>query len=346
MISAIVASALLWEPSQARLMRIPLRVNFESGKTVSRVYQGIKPGFAFDEVIPSWNIDGAPGGAIKIEIKTEQSGWLCVGEWSGDPGWKPRASVKGQKDEFASVATDTFRSKSLVDRIDLKVTLSQNPHYIKPVRLKLLTLSFANTKTTQVATQWPESPFWGSLVDVPERAQGNYPNGSVLCSATCTSMLLWHWSKILARPTMNKDVPEVEAAVWDPVYDGAGNWPFNTAYAGSMEGIKGCISRLTSIEDLERLTKAGIPVACSVSFSYLRGKELSKTESGHLVLCVGFTEDGTPIINDPAFKDGVRKTYPRADFEKAWCYSSRTVYLVVPDNVKTPADPNRVYTFR
>jgi hypothetical protein len=159
-------------------------------------------------------------------------------------------------------------------------------------------------------------------------------------------MLLWHWSKVLDRPSMNKDVPEVEAAVWDPVYDGAGNWPFNTAFVGSMEDMKGCISRLTSLEDLERLTKAGIPVACSVSFDYLRGRELSKTESGHLVLCVGFKEDGTPIINDPAFKDGVRKTYSRADFEKAWCYSSRTVYLVVPDSVKTPADPNRVYTFR
>jgi hypothetical protein len=110
--------------------------------------------------------------------------------------------------------------------------------------------------------------------------------------------------------------------------------------------MKGCISRLTSLEDLERLTKAGIPVACSVSFDYLRGRELSKTESGHLVLCVGFKEDGTPIINDPAFKDGVRKTYSRADFEKAWCYSNRTVYLMVPDSVKTPADPNRVYTFR
>lgn len=346
MISAIVASTLLWQPSQARLVKIPLRVNFVAGQTVSRVYQGIKPGFLFDEVIPSWNIDGAPGGAIKIELKTEKSGWMTVGEWSGDPGWMPRASVKGQKDEFASVATDTFRSKAPVERVDLKVTLTANPDYTKPVRLKLLTLCFANTKSTQVANQWSESPFWGSLVDVPQRAQGNYPNGGVLCSATSTSMLLWHWSNVLAQPSMNKDVPEVEAAVWDPVYDGAGNWPFNTAYVGSMAGMKACVSRLTCLEDLERLTKAGIPVAVSVSFDMLRGKPLSKSESGHLILCVGFRSDGTPILNDPAFKDGVRKTYPREDFEKAWCYSHRTVYLMAPDSVKFPADPHRVYTFR
>ncbi len=347
-ISALAAltGTILWQPSEARLVRIPLRVNFKEGKTVSRVFQGIKPGFAFDEVIPSWNIDGAAGGAIKIELKTEQSGWLCVGEWSGDTSWMPRASVKGQKDEYASVSTDTFRAKTLVDRVDLKVTLTQNPAYTKPVRLKLLTLCFANTKTTKPEFQGADSPLWGSLVDVPQRAQGNYPNGSVLCSATSTSMLLWHWSKVLNLPNMNKDVPEVEAAVWDPVYDGAGNWPFNTAYVGSMEGMKACVSRLTSLQDLERLTRAGIPVACSVSFDMLRGKPLSKGESGHLVLCVGFRSDGTPIINDPAFKDGVRKTYPREDFEKAWCYSSRTVYLMVPDSVKLPADPHRVYTFR
>jgi hypothetical protein len=141
---------------------------------------------------------------------------------------------------------------------------------------------------------------------------------------------------VLGRPALDKDVPEVETNVWDPIYDGAGNWPFNTAYLGSFPELTSYVSRLTCIKDLEDLIAEGIPVACSVSFDMLRGRPLSPKESGHLVLVVGFTEDGTPVFNDPAFKDGVRKTYPREDFERAWNYSARTVYIVHPIGTSLP----------
>lgn len=336
-------------PSKARLVRIPLRVNFGVAGEVSKEFNGIKPGFMFDEVIPSWNIDDPQNGAIKVELRVNtpqgKSRWYVLADWSGDKEWYPRQSTEGQKDDHAKVSTDTFKVAKHTDAVDLKVTLKSRG--LQPMsRLKLLTLSFCDTKTTLVATEWKPSKFRGVTIDVPQRAQGNYPNGKVLCSATSTSMLLQHWSKVLSRPEDDKDVPEVEANVWDPVYKGAGNWPFNVAYFGSFKGYKGAVSRLTGIEDLERLVSSGIPVATSVSFDMLRGRPLSPTESGHLILVVGFEEDGTPVVNDPAFKDGVRKTYPRQDFEKAWCYSHRTVYLMVPDSVSMPRDPNRVWTFR
>ncbi|MEI8281541.1 MAG: hypothetical protein WCG75_03960 [Armatimonadota bacterium] len=64
-----------------------------------------------------------------------------------------------------------------------------------------------------------------------------------------------------------------------------------------------------------------------------------------MVIVVGFEDDGTPIFNDPAFKAGVRKTYKRADFEKAWCFSKRTVYLMTPDRAKLPRDLHKVWGF-
>lgn len=336
-------------PSKARLVRIPLRVNFGVAGEVTKEFNGIKPGFLFDEVIPSWNIDNAQNGAIKVELRVNtplgKSRWYVLGDWSGDKDWYPRQSTDAQKDDFARVGTDTLKIAKPTDAVDLKITLKSRG--LQPTsRLKLLTLSFSDSKSTVVATEWKLSKFRGVTIDVPQRAQGNYPNGKVLCSATSTSMMLQHWSQVLNRPEDDKDVPEVEANVWDPVYKGAGNWPFNAAYFGSFSGYKAAVSRLTSIEDLERLTSAGIPVATSVSFDMLRGRPLGATESGHLILVVGFLEDGTPVVNDPAFKDGVRKTYPRQDFEKAWCYSHRTVYLMVPDSVTMPKDVNRVWGFR
>ena len=345
---ALSLTVLANSPSVARLIRVPIRANFPDEGEINREYNGIKPGFKFNEVIPSWNIDNATNGAIRVELRintpTGKSKWYVLGDWSGDKEWSPRQSTDGQKDDFANVLTDTFRTVQPTDSVDLKVTLKTRTATTKP-KLKLLTLCFSDTSTVHEYDSWPKSEFWGSLTDVPQRAQGNYPNGSVLCSATSTSMLLWYYSKLLNRPEIDHDVPEVESSVWDPIYKGAGNWPFNTAYFGSFPGLHACVSRFTSIEDLERLTKAGIPVACSVSLALLEGKEKSK-EGGHLVIVVGFQDDGTPIFNDPAFKDGVRKTYKRQDFERAWCYSKRTVYLMVSDKTKLPADPKKVWSFR
>ena len=343
----LMTSAISSEKVASRLVNVPIKLAFPKSGEVSKVVEGIKPGLQFNEVIPSWNLDDAQNGAIRIELRfpveSGKTKWYVLGDWSGDKDWSPRQSIPKQKDENGNVLTDTLRLVKPNSSVDLRITLKSRGE--SPVsKLKLLTLSFADTTATQIQTTWWKTT--PSLVDVPQRAQGNYPRGGVLCSATSTSMLLWYWSKALSRPELDHDVPEVEAAVWDPVYDGAGNWPFNVAYFGSFPHLKASVSRLSSISDIEKLTAAGIPVACSVSFDILRGKPLSKGESGHLILVVGFKEDGTPIMNDPAFKDGVRKTYPRADFEKAWCYSHRTVYLMVPDSVKLPADPKKLWSFR
>ena len=347
---AVGLAVLANTPSVARLVHVPLRVNFPGDGEIRQEFNDIKPGFRFNEVIPSWNIDNAARGAIRVELRLNtpqgKSKWYVLADWSGNKDWSPRQSTDGQKDECANVLTDTLRVAQPTDTIDLKLTLKTRESFGGPVpKLKLLTLCFSDTSSVHEYDSWTESPNWGSLTDVPQRAQNNYPNGGVLCSATSTSMMLSHYSKVLNRPEIDHDVPEVEANVWDPVYKGAGNWPFNVAYFGSFQGLHGCVSRFTSMEDLEILTRAGIPVVCSVSLGLLEGKERVK-ENGHLVIVVGFEKDGTPIFNDPAFKNGVRKTYKRSDFEKAWCYSNRTVYLMVSDNLKLPKDVHKVWSFR
>ena len=50
-------------------------------------------------------------------------------------------------------------------------------------------------------------------MDVLERSQMAYENGSVLCSPTTVSMLLSFWSKKLKRADLDRDVPR--AAVHD-----------------------------------------------------------------------------------------------------------------------------------
>lgn len=327
--------------SNTRLVALEPNMSFPTaGEETTKVFTGINPEIPFGEMIASWNVQSAASAFVTLRVRAHGPGfdtkWYTMANWALDHAAGIRSSVNGQADANGTVDTDTLELKRNAQTLDVEVTLKNTAAGPVPV-LKLLTFSFSNKAALQ--SDVPSlSPAWGKTIDVPQRAQNNYPNGGVLCSPTSMSMMLWHYSNELGKPEMNKDVPEVEAHVWDPAYKGAGNWPFNTAYAGSFTGLRSYVARFESIADLESWIASGFPVVCSVSFDMLRGLPLSPTESGHLVVLVGFDQDGQPVFNDPAFKGHVRKTYKRSDFEKAWKYSKRTVYLVYPEGAKIPTD--------
>ena len=304
------------------------------GVPMTKTFEAMNPGFGWDQAIVSWNVENPAGAEVKIEARAWRGDtptkWYAIADWSLKG---PRVSVEGQKDADGDVDTDTLVLKAPAERLELRATLKTLVEGPRP-RLRLLTANFLDSRKVLSPDVPKSGPAWGRTIDVPMRAQGDYPNGGVLCSATSTSMLLWYYSRVLGRPELDRDVPEVEANVWDSVYKGAGNWSFNVAYSGSFLGMRAYVDRFAGISDLETWIGAGIPVACSVSFDMLKGAPTGG--SGHLVVLVGFTPDGDPVINDPARRGDVRHVYKRADFDRAWRYSKRTVYVVHPEGTKPP----------
>ena len=76
-------------------------------------------------------------------------------------------------------------------------------------------------------------------------------------------------------------------------YNGAGNWPFNAAYAAHVRA-RGGVTQLHSLAEAEQYIKAGIPLVASLSFG--PGKLdgfLFKGTDGHLLVIPGFTASGT-----------------------------------------------------
>ncbi|MFN8566321.1 MAG: C39 family peptidase [Kouleothrix sp.] len=75
---------------------------------------------------------------------------------------------------------------------------------------------------------------------MPPRAQLDYPNGPNICSPTALAMVLVYWhartgDARLAPFAERRAVAELTTPqVYDPLYEGHGNWGFNTAYAGSL----------------------------------------------------------------------------------------------------------------
>jgi hypothetical protein len=166
-----------------------------------------------------------------------------------------------------------------------------------------------------------------------------YPDGGeVWCSPTSTSMVLGYWSR-----DTGPCAPRVSAAVqgvYDWLYDGHGNWPFNAAYAASR-GLEAYIVRFTSLAQAEPWIAAGVPVVISYAWkkSSLDGAPFSSS-SGHIAVLVGFDAAGNPIVNDPAAASDpeVQHIYNRAQLESLWLeHSGGTVYLIFPPGTATPA---------
>ena len=193
---------------------------------------------------------------------------------------------------------------------------------------------------------------------VPAYAQnihsGEYPEygggGEVWCSPTSTAMVMRYFGSQhspsaadlagIVAPNGDPQVDHAAMNVWDYTYEGAGNWPFNAAYAATY-GLDAFVTRLRSLQEVERFVEAGIPVVTSQSWDLEEMPEAGYDTNGHLLVIIGFTDEGDPIINDPASNsnDNVRSIYTRENLEKVWQESTGGVaYVYHPHGTPLPAN--------
>jgi hypothetical protein len=295
----------------------------------------IRPEVNWNELVPSWNYRGT--NALTLEVKAvfpdRETKWYSFGDWSSNTNAFPRHSIKDQQDTNGTVLTDTLQMKQSGGTVRLRVNLHSAT---SAAGLKLLGLCFSES-VQQGQTLSRFKNVWGKTLRVPERSQAVYPEGiSSWCSPTAVSMILAFWSRELNRPELNYDVPEVARAVDDPAWPGTGNWAFNVGFAGAHPGVRAYVTRLSDVNELESWIARGVPVAVSVSYALLRGE--AKPDSGHLVVCIGFTENGDIIVNDPGRRQ-VHQVYKRVNLVRAWRHSQNTVYLIYPEHHVTPPDP-------
>ena len=293
----------------------------------------------WNELIVSWNAELPPEACLRLEVRcvypNRTSRWYVMGRWSGDPQQNPRESVVKQKDADGEVQTDTLVLKNRSAKAQVRVLMGAGDS----ASLKFLGLSFADTGAKPDPLS-PNKKAWGKTLEVPERSQLSYQGGRGWCSPTSTCMTLNYWGKQMERADLDIDVPLVAAGVNDPKWPGTGNWPFNTAYAGSFRGMRAYVARLSDLSEVEDWIHAGVPVIMSVLPRLLTGSD--SASNGHLIVGIGFTKEGDLVANDPWARlergQPVRRIYKRANAAAAWGASNNTVYLIYPENWKTPAD--------
>lgn len=321
-------------------------------------------GFAFSELVSSWIAQTPSGTFIRVYMSADRGDgtatkWYTMGIWASGDGDIYRRSVGGQGDGDGYIAIDTFFAKD-------------HPLFGYQLKLELYRLAGSGgspsvTRIGAVASDpvntKPYLPSATSMTNdhvlaVPRYSQeihtGQYPRydggGEAWCSPTSTSMVVAYWGK---GPSAGEygyvlnDYPGIADPwidyatryVFDYHFNGAGNWPFNVAYAGAR-GLEGEVTQLHSLREAEQFIKAGIPLVASIAFSSNKlDGFLFKSTNGHLLVIVGFTKEGDPVVNDPAAtSDGtVQRVYHRAQFEQNWMTSTGgIVYVIHPSSVPLP----------
>lgn len=321
---------------------------FVVGQAVSPV---TRPGIGFFEAIPSWDARTPPGSWIEIELRARVARrwtrWYNLGVWATGADTIARHSVDGQADADGDVDVDTLSlsmARPAADAVQLRVRLfAAAPDAAPEARPSLRGIAVALSNRAAVpAEPAPGNPaLWDRRIPVPACSQMVYPDGGeVWCSPTSTAMVLAHWG--YGPAPCEAGVRAAVDGVFDWVYDGHGNWPFNTAYAANL-GLAAQVARFTSLTDAEPWIAAGVPVIFTFSWrpGEIDGVALPSS-NGHLAVLVGFDAAGNPIVNDPAAPNdaGVPRVYDRGQIERAWlAKSGGTVYLLYPPGHTVPALP-------
>ncbi|RKN31609.1 C39 family peptidase [Micromonospora musae] len=337
-------------------------------------------GFDATELVASWNAKTPAGTWVQVELQGryntgDRTPWYVMGRWaSGDADVK-RTTVNSQGDPWSTIWTDTFSIDDasagvLLRSYQLRLTLYRAPGQAAAPVVHMLGAMSSNVPDRFTVTPSAGHIAWGVELPVPRYSQnvhsGHYPEydggGEAWCSPTSTEMVVEYWGRqpsaadtAWVDPTYpDPTVNHAARMTYDYAYDGAGNWPFNTAYAASFPGLEGRVTRLHSLDEVERFIAAGIPVVTSQSFLASELDGANYGTSGHLFVVVGFTADGDVIVNDPASSsnDVVRNVYQREQFEQIWLRTKRinasggvsggsggVAYLIKPVNKPWPRVP-------
>lgn len=325
---------------------------FYFGTLVSPMHQ---TGPAVRTAVVSWNATTPPDtwvqGHIRVWENDAWTHWYKLPVWACNDDTVQRHSIDGQQDMDGRVDTDIFQAgAATVTAYQIGLTLFSTTQYTSPSIQSVTAIASSDGETGLWIA--PDRGVWRTNLAVPQpsqmvpeyKGQEYGGGGKVWCSPTSTSMVMAYWGRILRRADLDQKVADAARDTYDFVYEGTGNWPFNTTYAGRF-GLRAFVTRLSSMSLAEQWIKAGVPLV--IALSYQKGELAGapiESSNGHLLVVRGFTREGDVIANDPAARtnETVQIVYRRAEIEAAWQkYSQGTTYVIYPQGWPTPEEKRR-----
>lgn len=291
--------------------------------------------FPFNQVIPSWNVDVPPGAGFTVELRVGRrkddfwTSFYYLGRWGDIPPVEP----KRIRDEHGVIEVDYFTSTRVFDRIQYRLHLSASDPNHPPV-LRRFAMAVSNALNDESLARRHRKPIdpgpkdlWARRLPVPFRSQQAEDDKirHDVCSPTSVSMVMEYRG-------VNQPTARVCEVAWDEDYRIFGNWAraVQTAYTF---GVPGHIERFGSFDAVKRHIANGQPIIASIRADRgeLRGAPYPHS-NGHLFVIVGFDENGSVHVNDPAAASPEKglATYAREDVAKVWLDHGGVGYVLLP----------------
>ncbi len=290
-------------------------------------------GYPFNQGLPSWN-GSAPdtGSSFKIQMRfpdgTGWSPWLTVGYWKAHiwASYGPTSYAGGYVD------IDYVKLSSYVSAWQFKITLTRSTVERPSPTLRTLSFFVSDSRTTtsldfsRILNDKPAAIF------IPTEFIYQYgvdPQiGGEICSPTSVSMILRSYS-------IPVDPLQFALDTYDPYHGMFGVWP-RVVQNASEYGIDGAVTRYRSWSEAREILANGGRISMSV------GPPLY---TGHLMMLAGFTENGDPIVHDPARTNGYSYVFNKSDLSHSWFDKGGVAYTLyqtgtTPAGVEQPQKGN------
>ena len=269
--------------------------------------------------LPSWN-GTAPGDSggfrvlVRVPYLTDWSPWLDVGYWKANlwPGTKSTRFTGGRID------IDIVELYYYATQWQFAIEIKRNSASVTSPTLSLLSFFVSDSRTTQninytsILNDKPEPIF------IPTKFLAQYQIsseiGSRICSPTTVAMILLSYG-------IEVDPLQFALDTYDPYWQIFGVWP-RVVQNASEYGVKGTVTRYRSWSEAREVLAKGGRIGMSIG---------SPLYTGHLVMLAGFTNNGDPIVHDPARSyDGYSHVFNKYDLSRSWFAKGGVAYTIFP----------------
>ena len=279
--------------------------------------------YPFNIGLPSWN-GTAPGDSggfrvlIRVPYLSGWSPWLDVGYWKANLWPSKNTSFSGGK-----VDIDIVELYYYATQWQFAIELKRNSATVTSPTVSLLSFFISDTRTTQnidytaILNDKPE-PIFVPTTFLAQYRLSNEIGGSI-CSPTTVSMILLSY---------NIEVDPLQFALdtYDPYWEIFGVWP-RVVQNASEYGVKGTVTRYRTWSEARNVLAKGGRIGMSIG---------APLYGGHLVMLAGFTENGDPIVHDPARTyDGYAHVFNIYDLSRSWFDKGGVAYTIFPKDTST-----------
>ncbi len=269
------------------------------------------------ELLVSWAPRPGSTGQFAIQLAAcFADGWS---DWATLAHW-PNSKEPASSDRRVSIDVDVASFSEPAHALRLRCrSCSDGP---SPPLDALVAACDVPSERRHTSSPPARGPFFQ---DVPYRSQFSEREELAprICGPTSLAMQL-------AGRGVFVDTEDVARAAYDEAHDIYGNWSRLAAVAAA-HGTLSWVRRFPSLGDLERHIMYGFGAIVSLAYEEreLDGAPLERT-NGHLLVYRGWTAEGDPLCNDPAFRDqrGSGVVYDRGQFETAWTRHGGTAILL------------------